>query len=110
MRLAITGGTGFVGRALTRALLDAGHGVTLIARSVERARALGCEAVTFDEMRSVLENAGAVINLAGEPVIARWTSAHKIAIRTSRVDLTQRLVAAMNAGAPPVLVSASAVG
>ncbi len=36
MKIAITGGTGFVGRTLARALVSAGHSVVLIARGVDR--------------------------------------------------------------------------
>ena len=35
MKIAITGGTGFVGRHLARALVDAGHHVVLISRGVD---------------------------------------------------------------------------
>ena len=36
MKIAITGGTGFVGRHTARALIDAGHEVVLISRGVDR--------------------------------------------------------------------------
>ena len=36
MRIAITGGTGFVGRHLARALARDGHGVVLISRGIDR--------------------------------------------------------------------------
>jgi nucleoside-diphosphate-sugar epimerase len=36
MKIAITGGTGFVGRHLARYLVSAGHEVVLIARGVDR--------------------------------------------------------------------------
>lgn len=36
MRIAITGGTGFVGRHLARALVERGHEVVLIARGVDK--------------------------------------------------------------------------
>jgi uncharacterized protein YbjT (DUF2867 family) len=36
MRIAITGGTGFVGRTLARSLVSAGHSVVLIARGIDQ--------------------------------------------------------------------------
>lgn len=36
MRVAITGGTGFVGRHLARLLAGSGHEVVLIARGIDR--------------------------------------------------------------------------
>lgn len=35
MRIAITGGTGFVGRHVARKLLDSGHEVVLLARGID---------------------------------------------------------------------------
>jgi dTDP-6-deoxy-L-talose 4-dehydrogenase (NAD+) len=38
MRITVTGATGFVGRHITAALLDRGHKVTAVSRSIEKAR------------------------------------------------------------------------
>ena len=60
-----------------------------------------------------LEGAGALIHLAGEPVLAGlWTEAQKQKIRRSRVESTRHLVEAMRAAKqrPSVFVCASAVG
>jgi uncharacterized protein len=60
-----------------------------------------------------VEGAGAVINLAGEPIAeGRWTAAKKRTILASRVEATQAVVAALRAaGAPGIaLLSGSAVG
>jgi len=61
-----------------------------------------------------IRGASAVVNLAGEPVSGRWTSAVKEEILSSRVKATQLVVQAMavlpEAERPAVLVSASAVG
>jgi uncharacterized protein (TIGR01777 family) len=59
------------------------------------------------------EGAGAVINLAGEPIAeGRWTAAKKRAILASRVGATQAVVAALRAAGAPgtAFLSGSAVG
>lgn len=60
-----------------------------------------------------LAGTDAIINLAGEPILGgRWTVRRRQALTSSRVHLTQRLVAGMRRMATPprVLVSGSAVG
>ena len=88
-------------------------------RSPDRARAVlgaGPELVaTTDEdgLRAALASCDAVVHLAGENLFAgRWSPARKRALVDSRVDLTERLVAAMEpSGRPPrALIAASAVG
>ncbi len=110
MRVLVTGGTGFVGAALCRALHGAGHRVTVVSREPEEA---GDNAIGWDDLGAAANEAEALVNLAGEPIAARrWSGTQKARIITSRVESTRTLVAAV-AGAttrPRVLVSASAVG
>lgn len=120
MRVAITGATGFLGRALVPALLAKGHVPVALTRSEPSAGTLapGAEArvVTYDDVASVaraLEGADAVVNLAGANVFAkRWSKAYKAELRASRLRVTRALVDAMaTLKAPPrVLLSGSAVG
>lgn len=117
MKVLLTGATGFLGRALTLALRRGGHEVRAWVRSVERARALlgdQAEILEADEARlgAALEGVDAVVNLAGEPILSRWTGKRRGELRASRVDLTARLVRALEGAKrrPRVLISASAVG
>jgi nucleoside-diphosphate-sugar epimerase len=72
MRVFITGGTGFIGSAVIRELLGAGHEVTGLARSEESRRqltAMGAAALDgsledLDSLKRGAEAAGAVIHLA----------------------------------------------
>ncbi len=117
MNITFTGATGFVGRRLTRTLLDAGHIIHALARS--RPPDLPPR-VQFFEWRSgeaepppgSLAGADAVIHLAGEPAAQRWTPEVKQRIRSSRVDGTRHLVNALSTQSrrPQVLISASAIG
>ena len=55
----------------------------------------------------------AVINLSGEGIAdSRWTDARKRVLRSSRITVTEQLVAQLNAldGEPDVVVSGSAIG
>lgn len=121
MRVAITGATGFVGRALSRALGDRGDEVVAFTREPEAAAdRLEPEAVAVrwdpDDVvgiASSLAGVDAVVNLAGEPVVGkRWSAPQKARIRDSRVDGTRALVQAIALAEPrpPVFVSASAIG
>jgi len=97
MKIALTGASGFIGRALTERLRKAGH----VIQPVSLRGALTPDA---------LAGCDAVVHLAGEPVAQRWTSDARERIRKSRVEGTHALVEAMRARPPQVLISASAVG
>lgn len=97
MNVAITGASGFIGRAIAEHLRRSGH----IVRPVSLRAALPPDA---------LAGVNAVIHLAGEPVAQRWTASARDKILRSRVEGTETLVAAMRAQPPQVLISASAVG
>jgi uncharacterized protein (TIGR01777 family) len=99
MRVAIAGGRGFLGSALRARLRTAGHDVTTLSRS------------DLPGWRSAISGSDAVVNLAGEPIDARWTAARKKAILDSRVATTRTVVDAVLASPRPLtLFSASGVG
>jgi uncharacterized protein (TIGR01777 family) len=114
VRIAVTGATGFIGRALCRELGERGHNIVAMTRDTERARRLlpDVGVVAWDGSPEVLPEVDAVVHLAGERVAGRWSTAKKAGLRESRIGRTRQLVEAM-ARAPrraDVLVSASAVG
>jgi uncharacterized protein len=121
MRVAITGSTGLIGSALTRSLLEDGHGVLRLTRGQTRgggAASDGTESARWDPAGGTvepgaLEGVDAVVHLAGAGVgDKRWTPAYKEEIRRSRVAGTRTLAQALaRLDRPPkVLVSGSAVG
>jgi uncharacterized protein len=97
MNVAITGASGFIGRAVAENLRSSGH----IVRAVSLRDGLPPGA---------LAGINAVVHLAGEPVAQRWTPAARERIMSSRMKGTRTLVAAMRDQPPQVLISASAVG
>src|SRR5262245_36149237 len=110
MRVLLTGGTGFIGAPLAKALVAAGHSIVVVSRNPGRVPWRG---VGWDRVRDAVAEADAIVNMAGEPVAGgRWTSARKAAIRASRVESTRALVEAVRAASsrPKILVNASAIG
>ncbi len=87
MRVVIPGGSGQVGRILERALTAAGHEVVILSR--EGRGLLAWDGRTFGPWASLLDGAGAVINLAGRSVNCRYTRANLEAMLASRVDSTR---------------------
>lgn len=115
-QILVTGGTGFIGRPLCRALVAAGHHVTVLTRKPAKVRdkcGPGVSALaSLDDWRPDM-HFDAVINLAGEPIAdAAWTARRKQQLRDSRIALTERLVVAMARAqhTPAVLLSGSAIG
>ncbi|MEN8258925.1 MAG: TIGR01777 family oxidoreductase [Thermodesulfobacteriota bacterium] len=103
-KVAITGATGFVGSHLQEMLRAKGWQVVMLGRPDFRLEPAG--------LAQKMDGAAAVINLAGAPVIARWSDAHKVEMRESRIALTRKLVRAMEkmAQPPEVFISTSALG
>lgn len=114
--ILITGGTGFLGRALAFYCLERQQAVAVLGRSGEKiTRMFGQRVQAFSRIAD-LPDAGefkAVINLAGAGMIdRRWSVARKRVLRDSRIGLTQDLVdwIAHSNGKPQVLISGSAIG
>jgi uncharacterized protein len=110
VRVAVTGSSGFVGRALLRALQERGDDVTRVSRGSDGD--LEWNPMSGFEPSDALSGIDAVVHLAGENVGRRWTAARMQAIRDSRVIGTKTLVDALHAAdpRPRVLISASGVG
>jgi uncharacterized protein len=117
MRILITGASGLVATALAAELQAAGNTVNRFVRASSNAKA-GTSDVPWNpetgEMNlAAAEGADAIVNLAGASIGGgRWTPKRKALLRSSRVDLTEHLVAALTRlkSPPKVFVSASAIG
>lgn len=99
LTVAVTGASGLIGSALLPFLSAAGHSVRPVKRS----------GADFDA--AAFAGADVVVNLAGAGIAdERWTGARKRLLVESRIDFTRRVVAAMKAQPPKVLIQASAIG
>lgn len=115
MKVLITGGTGFIGRAYIKWRQPHGMNFTCITRNPERAKKiLGPDVRTVSSLMEVDEEAfDAVINLCGEPIAdRRWSEKRKKLLRYSRLTMTHALVdwMAMSEKKPSVFISGSAIG
>ncbi|MBU1002750.1 MAG: TIGR01777 family oxidoreductase [Proteobacteria bacterium] len=124
MYIVVTGGTGFIGRALVAELMESGHSVAVPSRSPESARALfgprvdcvawdGRDAAVLVRLLDNTQEECAVVNLVGEGLAdGRWDADKKKRILESRVHAATAVNnAAMAASRPPaVIIQGSAVG
>ena len=125
MRIIITGGAGFIGRALAADLAATGYEVVALSRNPAKAAGLpaGVRAERWDGRTAagwgpLADGALAIVNLAGENLAgggfipARWTPERKQLIRQSRLDAGQAVVEAVDAARvkPQVVIQSSGIG
>lgn len=111
MRILVSGSSGLLGTELLPSLGVAQHEVSRLVRGKA-----GKNDVQWDPERplspKLVEGFDAVVHLAGETIVGRWTPQKKAQIRNSRVQGTRNLVDALvnTARKPRVLITASAIG
>jgi uncharacterized protein (TIGR01777 family) len=120
MKVIITGATGFIGKALTRRLVEKGYEVVVLSRSIAKVKEtfadLNITIAQWDGRTSQgwanhADGAYAIINLAGESVMGYWTQKKKQAIFQSRFDAIHAVIDAVVAAAvkPQVIIHGSAI-
>ena len=104
MKIAIVGGSGLVGRALTRSLTADGHDVLVLSRDPARrakhvaypARIAVWSKDDVDGLARSIDGVDSVVSVAGARVAPwRWTRRRKRTITSSRVDTIKAIVDAM---------------
>ncbi|MGE6631780.1 TIGR01777 family oxidoreductase [Bacillus sp. NPDC077027] len=116
MNIAITGGTGFIGKHVTQVLANEGHHLYILSRNPKETEQnhlhyvkwLSNGATPEDELPHI----DAWINLAGKSIFTRWTRAAKKEILASRLEATKevRRIIEAKETKPSVLIQASAIG
>lgn len=113
----LTGGSGFIGRYLTRVLIDNGFSVSVLSRSDRK----NSDLITFYKWdldhhyidEEAVLNADYIVHLAGEGIVEKsWTAKRKKAILESRIkpiDLIYEVLKKNNKNVD-AFISASAVG
>ena len=112
MRILISGGSGFLGRALSARLRQDDASVTWLSRDPSRRAPDGIRVLGYDAL-SPGDRFDAVVNLAGAGIAERrWSDRRKDLLCESRLGPTRTLVRWMRRceQRPRVLLSGSAVG
>ena len=94
LRVLVSGASGVIGTQLCAMLSTGGHTVARLVRRV----ASGPDEISWDPARGTINiddvrafDPDAVVNLAGENIRGRWTTASKQRLRDSRIDSTALL-------------------
>ncbi len=116
MKIAISGGSGFIGNKLTELLIKEGHEVVILTRK-ERHTLKGVTYVRWLTEGAApeieLENVDAFINLAGVSINdGIWTEKHQKQIYNSRMEATDELLRIIDLlpNKPSIFINASAIG
>lgn len=119
MKIFIAGGTGFLGRILSRRLLEAGHSITLLSRRPRTSANLPANVAIVEgnplipgPWQKSVAGHDVVINFIGFNIFTRWTERAKRLILESRIKSTQNLVDCLPSeeGSPITFMNASASG
>lgn len=116
LRILISGSSGLIGSALISSLKSAGARIARLARASTVRSTTDEERIRWDPLQpippEVVTGFDAVIHLAGESVMGRWTANKKLRLRESRIPTTANLAQALvHAKAKPqIFLSASAIG
>jgi hypothetical protein len=119
MKILISGGTGLIGKALIKNLINTGDQVLVLTRSKDgredsdSKKYIEWDARSSEPLIPFLKDINAVINLAGDNIgNGNWTKAKKERIISSRVQAGNALSKAIidSGDKPDVFIQASAVG
>jgi len=93
--IAISGASGFIGYALQQSFSN----VVVLDRDD-----------SVEVLIKKLKNVDVVINLSGAPMVKRWSRAYKELLYHSRIEITQKLVKAIDQSEVSYFISTSAIG
>lgn len=113
LNILLIGGTGFVGKNLTKSLINMEHHVFIVTRTPNLyENSSQITYIGYEHPINKLPPIYAVINLAGESLFSYWTKKKKDTILTSRVNATVKVIQMMKEmkKKPAVFINGSAIG
>jgi uncharacterized protein (TIGR01777 family) len=116
LKVLITGGSGFIGRHLSRRIRESGGEVAIVTRSPNPS--IPFQQITWDSLSNeeksskLVEGYDMIVNLSGAGIEKKWSEAYKKEMLESRIRSTSTIVKAINSSKerPKYFVNASAVG
>lgn len=113
--ILVTGGSGFIGRALCKTFVESGASVTVLTRDILAATKKIIVPVNFIDSMQRLKKSDTfdvIVNLAGERIVQRWTQKAKERILQSRLVTTRNIVQFVRDAdkRPTLFISSSAIG
>jgi uncharacterized protein (TIGR01777 family) len=114
MKIAIAGGSGFIGQHLTQYFLERKYSLILISRKKNTSSNPLIRCATWAELKTdvkLLSGTDAIINLSGETINQRWTNAAKDRILQSRLDTVAAIASMVERmdQKPSVVINASGI-
>jgi len=103
-KIAIVGANGFIGTYMQSFFKEEGFDVLPLGKEDTQK--------SVEEIVKVLGGTDIIINLAGAPIIHRWSSSYKKVLYNSRIITTRKIVDAMKQmqNKPELFISTSAIG
>ncbi len=114
--ILISGGSGYIGSQLAQRLIDEGHDVSIVTRSIHKSAIhFSGKIRLIDDLKNInaTENIDVIINLTGASIAGGfWTDKYKLELKSSRIKATRNLVSLCERleTKPKLVISASAVG
>jgi len=106
MKIKITGSSGYLGQNILESLKKGGHETSGIDREILYENE--------NRLTDTIQNTDVIINLAGAPILQRWTEKNKQIIYDSRVKTTLNLIESIKKlpvnNQPKKIIGASAIG
>ncbi len=119
MDILISGGSGFLGSAFSRELMERHRAqnkalhITWLTRDSSQKHPTDISMMTYDELAKTDKNFDVILNLAGAGIAdSRWSDERKEQLLASRVKPTESILAFVERSStkPRLLVSGSAIG